>query len=158
MKVRHRGIERKPALALVKLDCRNLARKFTPAWPIPISASAVVPLTTYSSLKSYAQLHLILSAFDPDIATEVEATSNPALLEREDCTLLAWYRSFTHPRTGGRRTVTIGRRELLAALGSVAAAWPLAARAQQGERVRRVGLLQGSPRATDRPFSIRSTP
>jgi putative ABC transport system substrate-binding protein len=43
----------------------------------------------------------------------------------------------------------IGRRKFLATLGSAAVAWPLAARAQQGERMRRVGVL--IPGASDDP-------
>ena len=42
--------------------------------------------------------------------------------------------------------VTIGRRELLAALGSTAAAWPLAARAQARRPL--VGYLAGAASAS----------
>jgi putative tryptophan/tyrosine transport system substrate-binding protein len=49
----------------------------------------------------------------------------------------------------------IGRREFLATLGGAAAAWPLPARAQQAERVRRIGLLMGV--ADDRDGQARVT-
>ena len=50
-------------------------------------------------------------------------------------------------------TVTIGRRELLAALGGAAAAWPVAAGAQQREKPRRIGVLMAL--AADDPESSR---
>jgi putative ABC transport system substrate-binding protein len=43
----------------------------------------------------------------------------------------------------------IGRRKFLATLGSAAVTWPLAARGQRSERVRRIGVLMNLP--TDDP-------
>src|SRR5262245_20881280 len=61
--------------------------------------------------------------------------------------------TFAHLAREGRMTVTIGRRELLVALGGAAAAWPLAARAQPVGKLPTIGFFGGASASVWSPWT-----
>jgi hypothetical protein len=76
----------------------------------------------------------------PSLRSEAESSGVPALPNVKTARRWRGIVAFAHLAREGRMTVTIGRRELLAALGGAVVAWPLAASALSGIRATCFGV------------------